>query len=210
MKLFTRDVVLQGPPAEVRAWATSIAARYTEVTGNAVDVWANLAGGTTGHVSWTMTVEGAATIMEASPKVLADAGYLTKLGEGRDFVTGPGVDRMYRPYNGELGGEGGAPGNVAVVTSATARAGSLGEAVAWGMESAGYVSELTGIPTLLLGTVAGGFSDLLWVGVAEDAAAADAAMDAWSADEGYRDLLRKGGDHFVDGSALTQLFQRIG
>lgn len=209
MKMFTRDLVLMGPPVAVREWATSVADAYEAATGNAVAVWASIAGGTSGHHTWSMPVEGSATLLEGTMAAFADDAYLAKVEEGRSFFAGAPHDTLYRAYTPVPDGEG-EPGNVAMVTTAVARAGSLGEAVGWGAEAAGHVSELTGIPTVLMGSSAGGFSRLTWIGVAEDAAAADAADDAMQADDEYRKMIARGGQHFVDGSARSQLFLRIG
>ena len=209
MKMFTRDLVLMGPPVAVRDWATSVAESFEATTGHAVAVWTSIAGGTNGHHTWSMPVEGSAQLVEATMTAFADEGYLAKVEEGRSHFAGPPQDTLYRAYTPVPDGEGG-PGNVAMVTTAVAGAGSLGEAVGWGVEAAGHVSKLTGIPTVLMGSSAGGFSRLTWIGVAEDAAAADAADDAIQADDEYRKLIARGGQHFVDGSARSQVFLRIG
>ena len=209
MKMFTRDLILMGPPVEVRDWATSVADAYEAATGADVAVWTSIVGGTSGHFTWSMPVEGSAALLEGTMAAFADEAYLAKLEEGRSYLAGAAQDTLYRAYTPVPDGEG-EPGNVAMVTTAVAGAGSLGEAVGWGIEAATHVSKLTGIPTVLMGNSAGGFSRLTWIGVAEDAAAADAADDAMQADDEYRKLIARGGQHFVDGSARSQLFLRIG
>lgn len=209
MKMFTRDMVLNGPPVAVREWAVGIARAYEEVTGQELAVWTSLAGGTSGHHTWSMPVAGAATVTEAAQQALADDGYLAMIEEGRGFFVGQPHDTIYRAYTPVPEGRG-EPGNVAVVTSATAAAGSLGAAVGWGIEAAEYVARVADVETVLLGSSAGTFGRLTWMTVVEDAAAADAMDDATSEDEGYRKLVARGGPNFVDGSARTQLFLRIG
>ncbi len=209
-KMLTRDAVLMGPPGEVRGWAVGVAGAFETATGRRVGVWSSIVGGVTGHVSWSMPVGGAAEMVQLTATAFDDDAYLASIEEGRHLMAGPAKDTLYRPYGGaEFDPDQGEAGNVAIVTTATARAGSLGEAVGWGLEAAEYVGQLTGIPTVLLGNAAGRFSRLTWMGVAEDAAAADAAQDAWATDDGYRKLIARGGDHFVDGSARTQLFARL-
>jgi hypothetical protein len=209
MKMFTRDLLLQGPPTAVREWATGIADAYEAATGKAVAVWTGIAGGTAGHYSWSMPVDGAATLVEGTTAAFADEAYLARIEEGRSFMAGLPRDTIYRSYTPVPDGDS-EPGNVAMATTAVAGAGSLGEAVGWGIEVAQHVSGLTGIPTVLLGNSAGGFSRLTWMGVAQDAAAADAADDAMQADDEYRKMVARGGPYFVDGSGRTQLFLRIG
>ena len=209
MKMFTRDMILNGPPVAVREWAVGIARAYEEVTGNDLAVWTSLAGGINGHTTWSMPVEGAATLTAAAEQAFADEGYLARIEEGRGFFRGEPHDTLYRAYTPVPDGRG-EPGNVAVVTSATAAAGNLGAAVGWGMEAAEHVAKVAGVETVLLGNSAGSFSRLTWITVVEDAAAADAMDDATSDDEGYRKLVARGGPYFVDDSARTQLFLRIG
>lgn len=209
-KMLTRDAVLMGPPTQVRGWAVGVAAAFEEATGRRVGVWSSIVGGVAGHVTWSMALSGAADMMQLTAAAFDDDAYLASVEEGREFMVGPAKDTLYRPYTeADFDPDQGEAGNVAVVTTATARAGSLGEAVGWGLEAAEYVGQLTGIPTVLLGNAAGRFSRLTWMGVAEDGAAADAAQDAWASDDGYRKLVARGGDHFVDGSARTQMFARL-
>jgi hypothetical protein len=210
MKMLMRDAILMGPPTQVQGWATSVAAAFEQATGRNVDVWTHVAGGINGHFTWSLAVEGAADLLEVTGRAMADEAYLAAVEEGREFMAAPMHDTLYEPFGAaELDEDAGAPGNVSVVTTATARAGSLGDAIGWGLEAAAYISELTGTHTTLLGNVAGSFSRLTWIGVGDDAAQADAAQAAMRSDEGYLKLIARGGQHFVDGSARTQLFARL-
>ena len=102
------------------------------------------------------------------------------------------------------------PGNTLMVTVATARAGKLGDAVAWGVEAAQHVEGLIGRPTVLAVPTVGPFSQLVWMTAARDAAEADENIARTNADDGYRKLLARGGELFVDGSSNQELFVRIG
>lgn len=207
-KLFTRDMVLMGPPLALREWATGIAQTFEEVTGREVAVWTNLAGGRSGHFTWALPVEGSADVVDFSMVALQEPAYLKKIEEGREFFTGPAIDTIYRPYTNVQSFDS-EPGNVCAVTTAESKAGSLGHAVGWGIETAEYVTRLTGIDTAMLGHAAGRFSTLTWMAVAPDAAAADKAMDTYSSDDEYLKLISRGGGFFVSGSARTQLFLRV-
>ena len=209
MKMFTRDMILSGPAVAVREWAVGIARSYEDVTGHDISVWTSLAGGTAGHYTWSMSVEGAATLTENAEKALADADYLAKGEQGRPFFVGQPRDTIYRAYTPVPDGDS-EPGNVAVVTSAVAAAGSLGAAVGWGVEATELVSRVAGVDAVMFGSSAGDFSRLTWITVVEDAAAADAMDDATADDEEYRKLIARGGSNFVDGSGSTQLYLRIG
>lgn len=208
MELFTRDLVLSGPLTEVRNWAAGVAQAFGEATGRTPNVWTSVAGGTAGHYSWGMQVDGAAEIIELTMIALADESYLSKVEEGRHLFTDQPRDTIYRPFT-EMGEDRTRPGNVASITTAVASAGSLGDAVGWGIEINEYVQRLTGMYSVVLGTAAGGFSTLTWMGIAKDAEQADEADRKLQQDEGYLKLIARGGPYFQDGSANTQIFLRI-
>lgn len=209
MELFTRDLVLSGPPADVRQWAVEIAEAFEAATGRQVDVWTSIAGGVAGHYSWGYQVDGSAELVSNSMTALSDAAYLAKVDEGRQFFDGRPRDTLYRAY-GQLGEDRTRVGNVAMITTATAKAGSLGHAVGWGMEISDYVQRLTGVYNVLLSSPAGSFSQLTWMGIAKDPAQADAADRQMRTDDEYLKLISRGGEFFQDGSGHTQLFLRIG
>ena len=208
MELFTRDAVLAGPPADVRAWAVGVAEAFEASTGKQINTWTSVAGGTTGHYSWGAQVDGAAEVLDNNMTALADEDYLARVEEGRQFLTGQPRDTLYRAF-GDLGEDQTRPGNIAYITTATAQAGSIGDAVGWGLEVSEYVQRVTGLYSVLLGTAAGPFAALTWMGIAKDMDAADQAQRTINADEGYLKLIARGGDYFQSGSARTQYFLRI-
>lgn len=208
MELFTRDLVLAGPPSEVRAWAGRIAEAYGGVTGKQPAVWVSIAGGTVGHHTWSMPVEGTGEIVDLSMQVLQDADYLAAVEEGRPFFQGAPKDSLYRPFVGTPAFET-EVGNVCLVTAADAKAGHIGDAVGWGLEMAQHVTQLTGIEQVLLGNAAGSYSRLTWMGVAQDAREADQADRRARADDGYQKLIARGGGLFADRSGRSQWFLRI-
>ena len=209
MEMFTRDVLLSGPPADVRAWAIGIAESFGEATGRTPEVWTCIAGGTIGHHTWSMPCDGSAELIELSMQALADEAYLAKIEEGRPFFVGQPRDTIHRAFN-DVGPADSEPGHVCNVTTAVASAGSLGQAVGWGLETAEYVTRLTGVDAAFLGTAAGNFSRLTWMSVVDSARKADEATRTINADDGYLKLIGRGGQYFVDGSARTMLFLRVG
>lgn len=209
MELFTRDMVLSGPPADVRAWAVGIADAFEAATGRHVNTWTSVAGGIAGHYSWGYQVDGAAEIIANSMTAMADEAYLAKVEEGRQFFDGQPRDTIYRAF-ADMGEDRTRVGNIAMITQATAKAGSLGHAVGWGMEISEYVQRLTGLYNVLLGSPAGPYSTLVWMGIAKDAQEADQADRLMRSDDEYLKLIARGGDFFQDGSANTQLFLRVG
>lgn len=209
MELFTRDMVLAGPPADVRQWAVGVAEAFEDATGRRINTWTSVAGGTAGHYSWGYQVDGSAELVTNTMAALADADYLARVEEGRQFFTGQPRDTLYRAF-GELGEDQTRVGNVAMITQATAKAGSLGHAVGWGQEISEYVQRLTGLYNVLLSAPLGPYSLLTWMGIAKDPAQADEADRRMRTDDEYLKLISRGGDFFQDGSGHTQLFLRIG
>lgn len=207
MELFTRDLVLFGPAAEINAWVTKVSESFEEKTGRETAVWVSMAGGKLGHHTWSMAVDGSADLLDLRMRVLGDADYLSTVEEGRHLFRGTPYDTLYRPY-GDAPIRMGAAGSVCTVTRADAAAGQLGEAVGWGLEIAHHVETLTGVPTVLMSSPAGHFSRLTWLAVAEDARTADEADRQARADDGYRKLLARGGSLFVPGSGRSQWFLR--
>lgn len=209
MELFSRDMVLAGPPADVRTWAVDIAAAFEQATGRHVNTWACIAGGTPGHYSWGYQVDGNADALANGMKAMEDSSYLAKIEEGRQFFDGPGRDTLYRAYT-ELAEDQTRVGNVAQITQANAKAGSLGHAVGWGMEVSDYVARKTGMYNVLLSSPYGSYSQLTWMGIAKDATQADEADRMIRQDDEYLKLIARGGDFFQDGSGHTSLFLRVG
>lgn len=209
MELFTRDMVLSGPPADVRQWAVEVAEAFEDATGRQINVWTSVAGGIAGHYSWGYQVDGSADVIANSMTAMADRTYLAKVEEGRQYFDGHPRDTIYRAY-GKLTEDRTRVGNVAMITQATAKAGSLGHAVGWGIEISEYVQRLTGVYNVLLSSPAGSFSQLTWMGIAKDAAQADEADRRMRTDDEYLKLISRGGEFFQDGSGHTQLFLRVG
>lgn len=209
MELFSRDMVLTGPPADTRTWAVEIAAAFEQATGRHVNTWMCVNGGTPGHFSWGYQVDGNADALANGMKAMEDADYRAKIEEGRQFFDGPARDTLYRAF-GPLSEDQTRVGNAAQITRATAKAGSLGHAVGWGMEISDYVARTTGMYNVLLSSPYGPFSELTWMGIAKDVAQADEADRKIRQDDEYLKLIARGGDFFQDGSGHTSLFLRIG
>ncbi len=209
MQLFTRDAILFGPPGQTRQWATDVAGAFASASGKDVSVWTSIAGGKVGHYVWSRQVEGIADVATSGIQALTNEAYLAEVEKGMPFVHGPATDTIYLPVN-ELPADTTRPGNVASIVQATARASALGSAIEWGMKALDIGTKVTGLQTVLLTAAAGPYSTLTWMTVTEDAASADAANQKLMADPGYIGHLANGTEVFVDGSANTQLFLRVG
>ena len=136
------------------------------------------------------------------------ADYHAKLASGREFSGGPPIDEISTPIYGELG-DPPPVGSVAVVTRATIANGAYAEAIAWGVEMAQYVEGVSGLRSTFLVDDFGPFGQVRWIGIAPDAATADAAGQKVNADPGYIDKLSAAGKLFAQGSGHRGLASRV-
>ena len=208
MQLFTRQLLLTGPPAESGAWAVGMAAEVTAKMGTEVALWSAGMGAPVGSVAFTIRVDGAADLMAKAGPLAEDADYQAKLAAGADFVAAPANDSLATPLHGDLGD---APpvGSFAVVTNATIANGKYAEAVGWGVDVAQHVTAISGMPVMLLMQEYGPFGTLTWIGGSPDAAGVDASAAATNGDADYIAKLSAAGDLFVPGSGQRVLATRI-
>ena len=103
-----------------------------------------------------------------------------------------------------------AVGQVAQLVTATAAAGKLGAAMAFGVEITDHVSSATKSSSITFcRNLYGPFGGVSWISTVADMAAADAAGAALAADASYLEAVDKAGDIFEPGSGLVSLSQRI-
>jgi hypothetical protein len=124
MFLFSRTLLLTGPPAESGAYAADVRQYVADVTGRDLALWAVSFGAPLGTMVFSMRVGGIADLQSLGAQLLADAEYHKRLAAGRDFVTTPAVDMLARPLLGDLDGDAPPVGSVATVTTATMAGGT--------------------------------------------------------------------------------------
>ena len=208
MQLFTRRVHLVGPPRETMAYAADICGYVADKTGRDIALWSAMFGAPIGTMFFTVRVDGLADLQAATASFLDDDQYHEKLAAGREFASGPAEDSLGTPLYGELG-DPPPVGSYAQVTSAVIAAGKYAEAFAWGADVAGYVSKLSGVPSMFLAGQFGAFGNVTWIGVAPDLETVDRSMATVNADAGYVERLGAATDLFVDGSGQQGLLVRV-
>jgi hypothetical protein len=208
MQLFSRSVMLAGPFAEVSAWAADMRQYVSDKSGREIALWSVMFGAPLGTMVYTARVEGLADLESIGAALVADADYHAKLASGREFSGGPPIDEISTPIYGELG-DPPPVGSVAVVTRATIANGAYAEAIAWGVEMAQYVEGVSGLRSTFLVDDFGPFGQVRWIGIAPDAATADAAGQKVNADPGYIDKLSAAGKLFAQGSGHRGLASRV-
>ena len=210
MYLFTRQTTLSGDIAAGSEWAVRIGAHASAVTGVAVSTWATWFGAPLGTVTWSAWVDSLDGLSTLAA-VEADPGYVALVAEGQAYGTAPHTMAMRTPLTPMPDERRELPiGAVATITTAVATGGKLSAAAAWGSEVAAYVSEVTGEPITFLADAFGTFGQLTWIGVSDDAKAADAANDKINVDAGYMQRLDGTGGLFVEGSGARMMSVRIG
>jgi hypothetical protein len=208
MQLFSRIVMLTGPFPEVNAWASDMRQYVSEKWDREIGLWSVMFGAPLGTLVYSARVAGLADVQSIGAKLSGDPDYHAKLASGREFSGGPPVDQISTPIYGELG-DPPPVGSVAVVTTATIANGAYAEAITWGVQMAQYVEGVTGFGSTFLVDDFGPFGQVRWMGVAPDAASADAAGQKLNADPGYLEKLSATGDLFVQGSGNRGLAARV-
>jgi hypothetical protein len=209
MKLFTRRVLLVGPPAETLAYATDMRTFVSDRIGREVALWSALFGAPLGTMSYATRVAGIADLRAATQGLQADPEYLAKVVAGRDYLAAPAEDSIGVPIHGVLGDQSPPVGSFAGITTAQIANGQYGEAFAWAIDVANHVESASGIPVMVLSSQYGPFGTVTWIGVSADAEGVDASNDALMGDEGYLKLLGSAGDLFLPGSGQQMLATRI-
>jgi hypothetical protein len=208
MQLFSRIVMLTGPFPEVNAWASDMRQYVSEKWDREIGLWSVMFGAPLGTLVYSARVAGLADVQSIGAILSGDPDYHAKLASGREFSGGPPVDQISTPIYGELG-DPPPVGSVAVVTTATIANGAYAEAITWGVQMAQYVEGVTGFGSTFLVDDFGPFGQVRWMGVAPDAASADAAGQKLNADPGYLEKLSATGDMFVQGSGNRGLASRV-
>lgn len=209
MQLFSRRILLAGPPAETMGYATDMRAFAAELTGRDIALWFGMFGEPAGTFVYATRVEGVADVQSMMTTILGNEEYLAKAAAGAGYLAAPSQDTLAKPIHGELGEESPPVGAVAQITTATIANGRYSEAFGWGVEMAKHSESVTGVRTMFLASRFGAFGTVSWIGVSADGATVDAANDALWSDADYMKRLGDAGDLFVEGSGRQALVTRI-
>lgn len=210
MQLFSRMIHMTGPPTEVAAHAEAIRAHVSTKTGTEIALWSGLFGAPLGTMVYTVRVDGVAGVLANRAALAGDAEYLALLARGSQWVTGPAMDSLRESLSGEMAPTSPPIGSVATVTTAVIADGRYTDAIGWGLEVASHVEGVTGMPVGLMMDMFGPFGQLVWIGVAADAAAADTANAKLNGDAAYVAKLGDAGKLFVAGMSHRQMAVRVG
>lgn len=209
MDLFSRRVLMTGSPAEYTSWAIDMCEFVNGKIENPVSLWSVGFGAPVGTMVFSTWVDGLAGVQANFAALAADAEYMQKVSAAQSMVGAPSEDSLGQVIHGEPAGDRAGVGAAAVITSAVVANGAYAAAIGWGVEMAQLGEKVTGMPSLFLMNRFGTFGELMWVYVAPDAAALDAAGNAVNADADYMAKLEDVGNLFVPGSGHRTSATRI-
>lgn len=210
MYLFTRQVLTQGDPRKVLAYAAEIAALVTRKTELPLSVWAVQTGAPVGALGFSSLAPSRVELDAAETTLMGDEEYLDKLVEGQQFIAAPPEDRLleivhtagHEYQRAEVGA-------IASITSAVITPGKYVAAITWGIEIADLVSDITGMPGLFGNGVGGPFGQVAWVGTTPDMATLEAGEERTNKDPRYLAKLDQITGLFVAGSGQRTYSKRI-
>jgi hypothetical protein len=209
MYLFSRVATLRGSERNSLAWAAEVSGYVNDHSDHAVSLWRADFGRPVGTVIWSAWVESHDDLAKGFANLATDDGYHSLIEKGQEFVTDAPSDFLRQAIHGEPGPTAPPIGAVTTVTTAVVGNGRYAEAMAWGVEMAQLVEQVSGAPTLFLVDSYGTFGQVTWLTGAADMAAADAAGEAINANADYMKRLSDVGDLFVPASGDRALVSRI-
>lgn len=209
MYINLRSAQIANDPVAAVGFAVDIADTVEEATGVSVSVWTGLYGVPMGTVSWSSQVESFSTLATLGQKLGESAAYNDKLAAATQaglFAVGSVQDRLVNVVH-----QAGTPGPIEFVSSltATAHAGSVAEAMAFGVEVADFVAGLTGSAISFAANTFADVGSLTWIAGYADAAAVDHGQAAIAGSAEYMERTKAAGDLFVPASGSMTLAQRL-
>jgi hypothetical protein len=210
MYIFQRTTTLQGGYRKPLGWAVEMTEFVNANTDLDVGLWVGGFGFPLGTVAWSARVESRDQLQAAIAGLMEINEYHDRVEAGQEFVTTPGQDSLRQLIFPDAMPEGAPPvGAVATLTTASAAAGHIADAIGWGVEIAGIFAETTGSQASFLVDSYGAYGQVTWISVQESMAATDAANAALMANPDYLKSIDDAGGFFVEGSGMQALATRI-
>jgi len=210
MYLFSRTATLTGDERKSLGWAAEMNAYVDSHSRHDVSLWRCDFGQPVGTVVWSTWTESLVTLNDGFAELVADDGYFDMVQKGSDFERDPAVDMLREAvHGGPTAGEAPPLGAVAVVTTAVMAAGRYNDAIAWSVEMAQLVEEVTEQPTSFLVDAYGTFGAVTWLSASADAAGADAANSALNGNDKYLSALGDVAGLFEPGSGQRAMYTHL-
>ena len=210
MYLFNRRTRLVGGNGTAGLeWATSIAEKVTELTGQEIQLWANVYSPAYGTISWTSWFEDLAALEKVGDTLTANSAMTKLADQGAKYTEGGLDDGIFQPIYGSpdpaqqvqyVGG-----------VTAVAAAGNIERAMSVGVEIAQKVETVTGLSCMFAQALSGAYGSVGWLTAYDNIAAFQAAGDAIAADTSLLKLVDSSAGCFVDDPSITQqtIYRRL-
>ncbi|WP_426573403.1 hypothetical protein [Aquihabitans sp. McL0605] len=192
---------------DATAFAIDIAAQVHTITGVEVHTWSLLYGGPINSVAWTATVESHAEMGAIGEKLMADPGYVTRIGESAELFESAPEDALTEVV--ATVNESPTLGEYASVVTAQCAEGKIADAMGFGVDILNHVAKVTGLPSMLTRSLYGPWASMSWITLASSLDAVDAANAAMGADPEYIQKVDGSAGLFLPNSGSSILSQRI-
>jgi hypothetical protein len=209
MILFSRQTVLTGSPTKVGGAAIAVTEHINTLIDSDLRLWSGGPGFPVGAFAWTAQFDSHADLGEQMARFATDATADSLVDVVRSMSVGPPEDSIRRLIHGDPDAPAPPVGTVVTATTATIALENLTEAMAWGVEMAVLVSDITGSPTSFYQELYGTFGQVTWISANADMAGVDAAQDAIAGNEEYVEGIRAGATLFIPGSGSQGIATRI-
>jgi hypothetical protein len=209
MLLFSRLGTLTGNPRQAMTWAAEINGYVNAHSDHDLTLWRADFGFPVGTVAWSTWVESQESMAAGFAALADDDGYFAMLDQGAEFLTTPAQDILRDAVHGGPGDTAPPLGAVAAVTTAVIAGGQYGDAIAWSVEMAQLVEEVTKLPSSFFVDSFGTFGQVTWISAAPDLATARATGEAINTNDQYLKRLSDVGELFVQGSGHRSQATRV-
>ena len=208
MLLFSRAVTLRGSPRQVLPWVQQVTAHVNANSSLDVTAWNADFGQPIGTVVWNALVESQQALADGTSALLGDESYHEVLEAAADMVVAPGEDTLRNLVHGSPSEPPGV-GSIAAVTQAAPVVDRMGDTLAWSVEMAEYVSQLTGVTMSVWVNSFGQMGGITWIATVDGPTAADAMQGKLQGDPGYFERLQASEGLFIPGSGEQARFTRM-
>lgn len=188
------------------AAAVEAAGMASTITGLQVSAWTTVASPDSNLICWSAMIDHLADL-DAANRTLGES---TEFGDWLDahdkFFDGRTEDGLVQVVHGTP--DPARTVNVVMATQAVCAYGSLGSAMAAGVELAETATKITGIPTLFGALRTGLYGNVIWFAGTESLAELETTENALAADPSWLELVDQHGSLFQPGGETTW-FQRL-
>ncbi len=208
MYLFTRRVLVS--PAHVRAGmkhALEMAAFVNKKTQLEASLFQVLQGAPLGTLVFAFRTESYSASVEATDALIQSDEYLDRVEAGAEYYVGNAEDELgeFVHIAGKISG----PPAAATVVTATMETSRAGSALAWAIDLANYVHNISAQPTAVVTSNFGQYGRISWLGYGSSLAAIEEGGKKVNTDPGFIQRLGDSEGLFVPGSGTAALSRKI-